>query len=58
MPVGAQLPHVPVWGFSDRYSWVPGFFTNPPEGAATPFTEAFQPKPAYVALRRALLGLP
>jgi endo-1,4-beta-xylanase len=47
-----------VWGFSDKYSWVPGFFTDPPEGAATPFDETFQPKPAYFALRRALLGLP
>ena len=41
-----------LWGFTDRYSWVPGFFDG--QGAATPFDEAFQPKPAYFALRDAL----
>jgi endo-1,4-beta-xylanase len=41
-----------LWGFTDKYSWVPGFFTG--EGAATPLDEAFQPKPAYFALRDAL----
>jgi endo-1,4-beta-xylanase len=45
-----------VWGFTDAHSWVPGFFTG--QGAATPFTETYEPKPAYFALRRALLGLP
>jgi endo-1,4-beta-xylanase len=45
-----------VWGFTDKYSWVPGFFAG--QGAATPFTETYQPKPAYRAMRRALLGLP
>ena len=43
-----------VWGFTDLHSWVPGFFTG--QGAATPFTETYQPKPAYFALRDALLG--
>jgi endo-1,4-beta-xylanase len=41
-----------LWGFTDKYSWVPGFFEG--EGAATPLDEQFQPKPAYFALRRAL----
>jgi len=41
-----------LWGFTDKYSWVPGFFDG--QGAATPFNEAFQPKPAYFALRDAL----
>jgi endo-1,4-beta-xylanase len=41
-----------LWGFTDKYSWVPGFFTG--EGAATPLDESFQPKPAYFALRDAL----
>jgi endo-1,4-beta-xylanase len=41
-----------LWGFTDKYSWVPGFFDG--QGAATPFDEAFQPKPAYFALRDAL----
>jgi endo-1,4-beta-xylanase len=42
-----------LWGFTDRYSWVPGFFAG--EGAATPFDESLRPKPAYFALRDALL---
>ena len=41
-----------LWGFTDKYSWVPGFFAG--EGAATPLDESFQPKPAYFALRDAL----
>jgi endo-1,4-beta-xylanase len=41
-----------LWGFTDKYSWVPGFFAG--EGAATPLDEAFEPKPAYFALRDAL----
>jgi endo-1,4-beta-xylanase len=43
-----------LWGFTDKYSWVPGFFEG--EGAATPLDEQFQPKPAYFALRHALAG--
>jgi endo-1,4-beta-xylanase len=38
-----------VWGFTDKYSWVPGVFDG--EGSATLFTEDFEPKPAYDALR-------
>jgi endo-1,4-beta-xylanase len=34
-----------VWGFTDKYSWVPGVF--PEEGAATLYDENFAPKPAY-----------
>ena len=41
-----------VWGFDDRHSWVPTVFAG--EGAATPFDESYQPKPAYFALRNAL----
>jgi endo-1,4-beta-xylanase len=36
---------VTVWGFSDADSWVPEVF--PGEGAACPYDENYQPKPAY-----------
>ncbi|MBV9329625.1 MAG: endo-1,4-beta-xylanase [Chloroflexi bacterium] len=41
-----------VWGFDDTHSWVPGAF--PGQGAATLLDAAFDPKPAYFALRDAL----
>jgi len=41
-----------VWGFTDKYSWVPGVFDG--QGAATPYDEALTPKPAYFALRDTL----
>lgn len=36
---------VTVWGISDRDSWIPDVF--PGEGAACPWDENYQPKPAY-----------
>jgi endo-1,4-beta-xylanase len=36
-----------VWGYTDKYSWVPGFFEG--EGAANLLDEQFSPKPAYQA---------
>ncbi|GAA2890388.1 beta-xylanase [Actinoplanes cyaneus] len=42
-----------VWGFTDKYSWVPGVFEG--EGSATPFDENLQPKPAYDTLRETFL---
>jgi endo-1,4-beta-xylanase len=41
-----------VWGFSDKYSWVPGWFSG--QGAATPMDEQFRPKPAWTAMRQEL----
>jgi endo-1,4-beta-xylanase len=41
-----------VWGYTDKYSWVPGFFTG--EGAANILDENFGPKPAYQALQATL----
>ncbi|TDO32516.1 endo-1,4-beta-xylanase [Paractinoplanes brasiliensis] len=41
-----------IWGFTDKYSWVPVFF--PSEGAATVMWEDFTKKPAYYALRDTL----
>jgi endo-1,4-beta-xylanase len=38
-----------VWGFSDKYQWVPGVF--PGQGAAAIYDENFNPKPALRALK-------
>ena len=41
-----------VWGYTDKYSWVPGVFEG--QGAANLLDENFQPKPAYDAVRATL----
>lgn len=41
-----------VWEYTDKYSWVPGFFTG--QGAADIYDENLNPKPAYWALLDAL----
>jgi endo-1,4-beta-xylanase len=41
-----------IWGFTDKYSWVPVFFEG--EGAATVMWDDFSRKPAYSALRSTL----
>ena len=41
-----------VWGFTDKYSWIPGVFTG--EGQANLYDENYQPKPAYEAVQRDL----
>ena len=41
-----------IWGFTDKYSWVPHFFTS--QGAATVMFEDFERKPAYFALLKTL----
>lgn len=38
-----------LWGFTDKYNWVPGVFAG--EGSATPMDEQLQPKPAYDTLK-------
>ncbi|GAB3435145.1 endo-1,4-beta-xylanase [Actinophytocola sediminis] len=43
-----------VWGFTDKYSWVPGFFEG--EGAANLLDESFAAKPAYQEVQ-AILAL-
>jgi len=37
-----------TWGFTDKYSWVPGFFTG--MGWALPWDATYQKKPAYNSL--------
>lgn len=41
-----------LWGFTDRESWIPGFFKG--FGAALIFDRLYNPKPAYEAMLRAL----
>jgi endo-1,4-beta-xylanase len=41
-----------VWGFTDKYSWVPGFFDG--EGAANLLDENFAAKPAYREMQAVL----
>jgi endo-1,4-beta-xylanase len=48
----ANCRAIVTWGITDRHSWVPGFF--PGKGAALPFDENYQPKPAYKAIAEAL----
>ena len=43
-----------TWGVTDRYSWVPQHFRG--KGAPLLFDEKGQPKPAYFAVREALLS--
>jgi endo-1,4-beta-xylanase len=41
-----------TWGFTDKYSWIPGFF--PGYGWALPFDLNYQKKPAYTSILNAL----
>ena len=45
-----------VWGFTDKYQWVPGVFAG--EGSAALYDENYLAKPAYDALRRILALAP
>ncbi len=45
---------ITVWGFTDKYSWVPYSFPN--EGAAALLDSSFAPKPAYTATQEAFLA--
>ena len=42
------------WGFTDKVSWIPSAF--PGYGAALPFDQNYNPKPAYFGLRAGLGG--
>lgn len=43
---------ITLWDYTDKYSWIPAFF--PGQGAAHPWDEDLEPKPAYHAIREAL----
>jgi endo-1,4-beta-xylanase len=45
---------ITTWGFTDKFSWVPGTFSG--QGAALEFDENYNPKPAYNAINAALGG--
>ncbi|MGN9810372.1 endo-1,4-beta-xylanase [Micromonospora sp. BQ11] len=47
---------VTTWGLTDRYSWIPEFFSG--QGAALMFDENYAPKPAYRAVAEALGAAP
>ncbi len=50
----ARCVGVTIWGYTDKYSWIPGTF--PGEGAAHLSDANFQRKPAYTAMHDALAG--
>ena len=45
---------ITIWGFTDKYSWVPDTF--PGQGAALIYDANYQQKPAYTAVHDALGG--
>jgi endo-1,4-beta-xylanase len=45
---------IQMWGFTDKYSWI-GSHSRGKSGQALPFDRAYQPKPAYRAIRDELL---
>ncbi|MFH0244328.1 endo-1,4-beta-xylanase [Streptomyces sp. HK10] len=49
---GEECNSFTIWGFTDKYSWVPVFFEG--EGSATVMTEDFEREPAFHALRSSL----
>lgn len=51
MDIALDYPEVTVyitWGVTDKYSWIPGFFTG--YGSALIFDDLYEPKPAHDAL--------
>ncbi len=47
---------IQTWGFTDKYSWIPGTF--PGMGAGLEFDSSYRPKPAYHSMRDALATSP
>lgn len=50
----ARCVNITVWGFTDKYSWVPSVFAG--QGAADIYDENYVAKPAYFAILRDLLA--
>jgi endo-1,4-beta-xylanase len=48
-----SCPAIVFWGFTDRYSWIPGF-TKGAYDHTLPFDREYQPKPMYQAMARVL----
>lgn len=48
----ARCPSFTMWGFTDKYSWIPE--GKPGHGFATITDDEMQPKPAYFALKETL----
>jgi len=46
---------VTTWGFTDKYSWIPGFFKG--YGDALLFDNNYHPKPAVTSIEAALKGV-
>jgi endo-1,4-beta-xylanase len=42
-----------MWGFTDKYSWIPSYFSG--YGSALIFDESYGPKPAYYYIAKALI---
>ncbi|MGQ9597591.1 MAG: endo-1,4-beta-xylanase [Thermoproteota archaeon] len=45
-----------IWGFTDRYSWIPSFFSG--YGSALILDELYEPKPAYYYIFQTLMENP
>ncbi|WP_203863764.1 endo-1,4-beta-xylanase, partial [Planobispora rosea] len=50
----ARCTGITIWGFTDKYSWVPDTFSG--QGAALIYDENYGKKPAYTAVHDALAG--
>ena len=42
-PIGRCVSYT-VWGFTDRHSWIPNTFNNPPEGSGCLWDADYHPK--------------
>jgi endo-1,4-beta-xylanase len=47
---------IQTWGFTDRYSWIPGTFAG--QGAGLPFDASYRAKPAYDSMLASLKTAP